>query len=135
MTDQTHSGRCYCGEVRYRVSGDIRSLCYCHCESCRRASGAPFVAWGTVDPQHFDVTRGRLTVVRLTPGVERGFCDACGSSITYAHEHRPQDLDFTLATLDAPSLLQPTRHIWTQDKLPWVQIDDGLPQYLTVSGA
>jgi hypothetical protein len=135
MSTRAFAGRCYCGQLRYTASGEIRSLCYCHCESCRRATGALFVAWGTVDRNNFAVTRGVSSFVRLHADVERGFCGACGSQITYSHTARAAEIDFTLGTLDAPEELRPTRHIWVQDKLPWVQIDDGLPQYLTVTTA
>jgi hypothetical protein len=35
----------------------------------------------------------------------------------------------TLTSLDQAASLSPTMHIWTADKLPWVQIDDALPQF------
>jgi hypothetical protein len=38
----------------------------------------------------------------------------------------------TLGTLDDPSVLPPTMHIFVADKLPWVAIGDQLPQYDTV---
>jgi hypothetical protein len=135
MSTRAFAGRCYCGRIRYTVGGEILSLCYCHCESCRRATGAPFVAWGTVDRSNFEITSGGLSFVRLRAEVERGFCGACGSQITYSHTARAGKIDFTLATLEEPEALRPTRHIWVQDKLRWVQISDELPQYLTVSGA
>ena len=40
-----------------------------------------------------------------------------------------EDIDLTLATLDEPQRLAPAMHVWVQDKLPWLSIDDGLPQY------
>ena len=33
-----------CGAVRYEASGDPISVIFCHCESCRRHTGAPVVA-------------------------------------------------------------------------------------------
>jgi hypothetical protein len=35
----------------------------------------------------------------------------------------------SVATLDDPTALQPGSHIWVSAKLPWVRIDDGLPQF------
>jgi hypothetical protein len=70
--------------------------------------------------------------MRTSPEVERGFCDTCGTSLTYRHVKRRGEVDFTLVSLDDPTLLQPQAHIWVQDKLPWVEIADGLPQYQTV---
>ncbi|TIX76125.1 MAG: GFA family protein, partial [Mesorhizobium sp.] len=32
-------------------------------------------------------------------------------------------------SLDAPSVFKPQMHMWTASKQPWVQLDDGLPQF------
>jgi hypothetical protein len=135
MTTLIHTGRCLCGTLRYRVSGPVRNLCYCHCESCRRSAGAPVVAWGTVDRAGFEVTHGVLAIHRSSPDVERGICRACGTSLTYRHDRRTGEIDFTLASLDEPAGLAPQCHLWMQDKLPWVDIRDGLPRYATVPPA
>ncbi len=49
--------------------------------------------------------------------------------MTYAHDERPNEFDLTVATLDDPELLPPACHIWVADKLSWVIIGDGLPQF------
>jgi hypothetical protein len=66
--------------------------------------------------------------------VVRGFCAACGATLTYQHQARAEEIDVTLASLDAPAALAPRDHLWVQDKLPWVRINDGLPQHATVRG-
>jgi len=127
--EKTHySGGCLCGAVRYEVSGAARHLCYCHCESCRRASGAAAVPWGTFDRHSFRVTRGTLAEFRSSEPVRRGYCPGCGSCLTYRHATRPAEIDVTLATLDEAAQLAPQMHVWVADKLPWARIDDGLPQ-------
>ncbi|MEJ2131929.1 MAG: GFA family protein [Gammaproteobacteria bacterium] len=108
---------------------DLDHPCFCHCQSCRRASGAPFVAWGTCAKESFDVTHGELRYFHSSPPVTRGVCSRCGTSITYAHEARPGSLDVTLATLNQPESVRPDCHIWIDDKLEWLEINDGLPQY------
>ena len=126
------NGRCLCNGVRFEISGLVRNLCYCHCESCRRAVGAPFVAWGTVDADVFKVVAGHLSIVNSSKNVTRGFCEKCGSSLTYQEAMRSGEIDFTLVSLDDPSRCPPEMHIWVKDKLSWVQLDDALPQYQTV---
>jgi hypothetical protein len=128
-TAVSYSGGCFCGVVRYQVSGSATELCFCHCTSCRRASGAALVAWGTFSAERFVVTGGNLLEVVSSPGVKRGHCAACGTSITYRHEKRRGEIDVTLSTFDDAASLRPDAHIWVQDKLPWVHISDGLPQY------
>lgn len=129
---ETYSGRCFCGTVRFTVTEPIRYRCYCHCESCRRAIGATPVAWGTVNASDFRILSGEVSVHRSSSQVERGFCSVCGTSLTYRHERRPGDVDFTLGSLDDATRFDPQMHIWVGDKLPWVHIDDGRPQFKTV---
>jgi hypothetical protein len=131
MTDLQREGGCFCGSVRYVTSGDALTLCVCHCESCRWAVGSPMVAWGTFPTAHFKVTRGEVTAYASSPGVTRGHCADCGTSLTYQHEERPDEIDVTLASFDDAAALVPTAHIWVQDKLPWIQLADGLPQHAT----
>ena len=126
------SGSCACGEVRFKIRGAVRDRCFCHCRSCRRAAGAPLVAWGTVDSDQFSVT-GTLALIASSENVTRGFCARCGTTLTYQNSLRSPELDFTLTALDDPALLAPERHIWVRDKLPWLKLDDGLPQHPTVA--
>ena len=131
MAKATYTGGCFCGRVRFAVVEPIRNRCFCHCESCRRATGSAFVAWGTVNEADFRILSGEVSVHRSSPQVERGFCSVCGTSLTYRHELRVGDVDFTLVSLDATEEIEPQMHIWVQDKLPWVHINDGRPQFKT----
>ena len=92
------------------------------------------MGWGTVDADRFRILNGKPSVVRTSAEVERTFCSYCGSSLTYSHTLRPGELDFTLVLLEDPSALAPRMHIWVQDKLPWIGLNDGLPQFETVPG-
>lgn len=131
MSTTIYSGSCLCGHVRISVRGPLRELAYCHCQSCRRASGAPVVAWGTVDREHFALVEGSLETVQSSPNVQRGFCGDCGSSMTYARADLANEIDIALAVLDDPPA--PERHIWVSDGLAWLSIDDGLPQFAEFS--
>lgn len=128
--DETRNcGGCLCGAVRYEISGAAVHLSICHCESCRRAIGAPAVPWATFALAGFRVTRGEIAEYRSSPAVTRGFCARCGCSLTYRHEGRADQIDVTLVTLDAPARFVPLTHVWVGDRLPWESIDDGLPQF------
>jgi hypothetical protein len=135
MDKKSYAGGCFCGAVRYEVSGAARVLCYCHCESCRRAAGSPVVAWATFERSGFRVTRGSMREFNSSPKVVRGFCARCGSCLTYSHEARSAEIDVTLATLDEAAQLAPRMHVWVADKLPWVTISDALPQFAAGSGS
>jgi hypothetical protein len=123
-------GGCQCGRTRYAAQGVPRNLCFCHCASCRRASGAPLVAWGSFGFDAFQLLPGGAYAVhRSSPPVERGFCAACGTALTYRHLERAAEIDVTLATLDEPGRFEPECHIWVEDRLPWLRIADGRPQF------
>jgi hypothetical protein len=129
MSEQRYTGGCLCGAVRFEAAGPATDLCYCYCCSCRRAAGAPLVAWGTFPRSGFSVTRGTLSEYRSSPQVLRGCCAACGGALSYRHDARTDEIDLTLASLDAAAALAPQMHVWVSDKLPWVLIADSLPQF------
>lgn len=135
MNESTYSGRCLCGQVRFELCAEPAFACHCHCESCRRASGAPFVTWVSFDREAFALTSGTIAEYRSSPGVRRGHCAACGTTITYSWEQRPDEIDIAVASLDDTAGIVPAAHIWLQDKVPWLTIVDDLPRYKTTVSA
>ena len=123
------TGGCFCGRVRIEVAGPEKFACFCHCESCQRAAGAPVVAWATYARDSFSVTRGEVHWHQSSTGVKRGICRNCGTALTYENEKRPGEIDLTLNSLDDPGAPTIKAHIWTEDKQPWLMFDDGLPVY------
>ena len=135
MNSTMISGQCFCGHVRYELSGEPKFACHCHCESCRRAAGAAFVTWVTFAGDDLALTSGTISEYRSSPGVRRGHCAICGTTITYWWDKRPEEIDIALATLDDTTGIDPSAHIWVEDKVPWLVINDGLPQYKTTISA
>lgn len=125
----TVTGGCFCGEVRLEVQGPENYACFCHCESCQRAAGAPLVAWATYARDTFKVTNGEVHRHVSSPGVTRGICRNCGTSLTYENVKRPGEIDLTLNCLDDPTAPELKAHIWTEDAQPWMTFDDGLPVF------
>ena len=91
------------------------------------------VPWATYPKRNFVVVEGAIEFIDTSPGVTRGHCAKCGTSISYQHVARPDEIDLTLSSLGDPTDLKPTKHIWVEDKIPWLVIDDGLPQYAKTS--
>jgi len=129
MPETTIRGRCFCGAIRFEVTGPERYACFCYCESCQRAAGAPVVFWATYERASFKVLQGEVRWHHSSPGVTRGLCGECGSAISYEHERRRGDIDISVNCLDDPAAVQPRAHIWTEDKQPWMQIGGDLPVY------
>ncbi|MNY53144.1 Glutathione-dependent formaldehyde-activating enzyme [compost metagenome] len=57
----------------------------------------------------------------------RYFCGNCGAQVALVTQLSPETVDVTVATLDHPELAIPERHIWTDNRLPWLHLDTHLP--------
>jgi len=125
----TVEGGCLCGAVRYRAGGTPSGLTICHCATCRRASGAPMVAWTGFAADSFTFTRGAPTIYSSSPGVERSFCGRCGTQLTYRRLDAADSIDVTTASMDNPEAIPPQDHTWVQNRLSWIKLADELPAY------
>ncbi|HEV8702819.1 MAG TPA: GFA family protein [Candidatus Polarisedimenticolia bacterium] len=122
-------GGCFCGAVRYEVNGDPGISTHCHCEHCRRTSGAAFLTWVECPAAGFSFTMGTPGSFQSRPGVTRSFCTSCGTPLTYRHVDTPGTVDVTVCSLDEPARVTPQDHVYHDGKLPWVRLADGLPTY------
>ena len=107
MTDQqTLSGGCNCGAVRYALAGAPLAVIACHCTSCRRQSGAAFSVNLIVRADAMSV-EGELASY-MDPDTESGapiqrqFCAACGSPIRSVPTAAPKMIALKAGSLDAP---------------------------------
>jgi len=129
MSETEYEGGCLCGAVRFRAEGPASNSTLCHCTSCRRAAGAPVVAWVTFGATSFALTRGEAVRYRSSPLVIRTFCGRCGTSLCYTRDDEPETIDVTTASLDRAREFAPSDHIWTSDALPWMHGVDPLPRF------
>ncbi len=124
----TLEGGCLCGAVRYRLLSQPFDAGYCHCLRCRRASGAPVVAFATVPLADFVMT-GEPRRRRSSSFGERWFCGDCGTQLAMHVDHQPGTIDFTIASLDAAELLVPAFHIFFGKRLGWFDTADDHPRH------
>jgi hypothetical protein len=129
--DDGRTGGCLCGAVRYRIAGASIEALYCPCRMCQRAHGAPVVAWLTVPLAGFAVTAGEPAAYRSSAAAVRHFCAICGTPLTWRAIDNPELIDISIATLDEPAAVEPGLHIWTERRVPWLEIADHLPRYPT----
>jgi hypothetical protein len=127
-----YKGSCLCRNVQYEVAGEIGEFGYCHCTSCRKASGSAHAANGPVERAQFRLVSGGDTLREFesSPGKVRAFCSRCGSPIYAYLTASRETLRIRLGTLDTPLAKLPKAHTWVSDKASWEPIDDELPQFL-----
>jgi hypothetical protein len=123
-----HTGACLCGAVRFRTTGPLRGVVYCHCSQCRKQTGHYFAATSLAGADLAVEGEDSLAWYDASPIARRGFCRTCGSVMFW----KPVDGD-TIAVVagafDQPTGLVGEAHIFTDDKGDYYEIADGLPQY------
>jgi hypothetical protein len=123
------SGACLCGRVRYEVDGKIGPVVHCHCVTCRKAQGGPFVTNAPVRRKYFRLVSGADVVAEFesSPGKKRCFCRICGSPLWSHRDSDPATIRIRLGLLDSDPGRRPLAHIWMGEKAPWYEITDALP--------
>ena len=121
-------GGCLCGALRYRCTSTPASSGYCHCRLCQRSTGAPVLAWFSIDIDAFELQGAPARFASSDHG-ERLFCSTCGTQIAYRETAEPGTIDVNTATLDNPALVSPRLHIYCDSRIPWFDTGDDLPRY------
>jgi len=123
------TGGCQCGAVRYEITDKPVGSMICHCQTCRRLSAAPVMAWLTVPTNSFRYTDGSPRTFRTSPPVLRSFCAACGTHLSYVHSDDLDHVEVSTCSLDHPEAVPPTHHSWLSHNVDWVRFGDGLPTF------
>lgn len=124
-----HEGGCLCGAVRWRATGKPRNVNHCHCEMCRKGSGAPVVTWAAFAIADLTFTKGQPTWRPSSDIAQRGFCSACGSALSWQRLKGADKIDVTVGSCDQPDALAPREHLWTDAAVSWLHIEDNLPRH------
>ena len=123
-------GGCACGQIRYEITVAPIDAGYCHCGLCRLTTGAVMLAWATVPIDGITYVAGEPSVYPSSEWGERRFCPTCGAQFEYRAQKNPKIVDVNIGTLDHPELVPPASHVWVEDEVSWLHIDDHLPRYL-----
>ena len=123
----TREGGCLCGAVRFRCEGEPLNVRICHCRTCQKAMGSPFYARALFDPRALTV-EGETAYYPSSEAIHRVFCKICGTRL-FSRRSNGTAVGIALATFDDRNAFAPTEHIWVSEKIAWVRLDDGLPQY------
>ena len=120
-------GHCYCGAITFEASGQSVKVGHCHCESCRRHSGAAMLSYAGYRPDQVLFTALQPTKFTTEDSVTRGFCSRCGSSVCY-EGNQSEYIFIYLGLFDEPEKLAPQVHMMYSEKIEWLKVDDNLPK-------
>ena len=133
MGEVTHRGSCTCGAVRFEIEGTLGPFGFCHCRTCRKASGTAFTANASVKRENVRFLNGEDTIRRYesSPGVFRCFCGTCGSPIYKESAEAPGTIRIRLGTLDTDVGAKPLAHAFWDEKADWYDLKGDMPVYET----
>jgi hypothetical protein len=126
MQADVKQGHCLCGACTFTLTGQHNWIGHCHCESCRRATGAAFVTWIGQPNGMWEFNGQAPKVFQSSPNVQRGFCGSCETPLFYKSITYPDETHFYAALLDDPNSVTPTDVYFTDEKLDWVDIPSHL---------
>ena len=123
---KTSAGSCFCGAVRFTVTGEPAGMGYCHCESCRSWSAGPVNAFTLWKPDAVKVTQGadKIGTFNKTEKSFRKWCKACGGHVFTDHPGMGLVDVYAASIPDFP--FRPGIHVNYQETK--LRMKDGLPK-------
>lgn len=131
------SGRCLCGAVTFEGSAASSRIVNCHCEDCRKATGAVhatllFVPEDTVtisgDVKSFDHTSDSgSTMTKM-------FCPTCGSQMFSKNTNRPGIIAIRAGVVSDGDQVKPMFNVFTDSMYQSTPLDPALPSFPRMPG-
>ncbi len=130
---QTHTGRCACGEVRFRLTSEPMFTHCCHCLDCQRQTGSAFALNAIIETDRIEILTGQPEAI--TVPTDSGYphdiyrCPTCKTAVWSDYGRRGYAMFVRVGTLDDPTAITPDVHIYTRSKQPWVALPEGVPRF------
>lgn len=121
-------GGCLCGKVRFKTSGPLRDVIFCHCSQCRRQTGLYFAATSIAADAIEIVGEANVTWFAASDYARRGFCSTCGTLLFWKPNAEAR-YAVLAGAFDSPACLHPGYHICTEGRPEFYAISDGLRQF------
>ena len=125
--NESLTGRCICGQVRYRIKEKPLFTQACHCKDCKIITGSSYVINTSVLDNTL-IIEGEVASTELKAGSgatsNAYFCTKCGTYIYTDYESAVGRLNVRTKTLNNSNEYPPQVHIFTKDKDSWLNLKD-----------
>ncbi|MCJ8312237.1 MAG: GFA family protein [Saccharospirillaceae bacterium] len=120
------TGECFCGDIKYQVTGKLRDARSCHCSRCRKAFSAQASAYALVEPHEFKWLTGELELTSYvgTHGFGLQFCSKCGSTLCGIYNGLIHGV--TLGCVNGDPEIEIGKHIYVGSKASWEVMPKGV---------
>jgi len=126
------TGKCLCGAVSYRSSEDPVVAINCHCEDCRRSTGAVFGTNVMVPEAGFELS-GEVKSYEHTAdsgnAMTKFFCPNCGSLVYGTGTGRPNIISVRAGSIDDTDKVTPSINVFLDSKLPSSPMNEDLTSW------
>lgn len=118
-------GACHCGQITYEAEINPERVGICHCTDCQTLTGSAYRTVVTSLAGTFKLLSGtpKTYVKTAASGAKRthAFCPNCGTPISSSpSEDTSGVVGLRVGGIRQRRELQPTRQIWCDSALPWV---------------
>lgn len=127
-------GSCLCNAVQFVVERFTGPFEICHCNRCRKVSGAQGMPAIGCHPKDFRMISGEEHIKQYTapilyspPAYNVLFCARCGSPVPPANP-TGDFMEIPAGLLDDDPALHPDKHIFVEHLPAWDKINDQLPR-------
>ena len=121
-----HRGHCRCEQIVMVANCEPHYSLFCHCDDCRRSTGAPVLAAVGFLKEHVN-WESDASLARFKNGAAtRLFCNNCGSPIAQEHKSLDDTIFVNTGFMDNPENYPPNAHTFSGQQLPWLNLKDDL---------
>lgn len=132
------TGKCYCGEIQYKASGEPAIKLQCHCRECQYIAGGSANVTIGMPADGFAYTKGtpkQFKRADLETPVIREFCPNCGTQLlSMADFALPNVKLIKVGTMDDPTQFTPDMAIFTVDKQAFHHVPENMPSFERMPG-
>jgi hypothetical protein len=134
MSEDLRPGGCACGAVRYEAVGEPIFVNHCTCRLCQRQTGGTGVLNAFYESDRVTVTAGAFTehVLKAGSGGDHTICrcSQCGTAVfSYYPRVGRFGAGIRVGSFDNPDAFTPTAVVFTESKMPWVALPEGIPAF------
>jgi hypothetical protein len=123
-----YKGGCLCGGVRYRLDARPLGVNACHCDDCKKLTGATHLLMVLASRDGFAHEAGEVERYRKKADSGREIdivrCARCGVRLWHEPLSSPNLVFIAAGTMDEPRWAIPTSHIWLDKAAPSVRVED-----------
>jgi len=124
-------GSCFCNAVQFKVDSAPRAVVNCHCDFCRKHSGAAFSTYAVVPETALEITSGQdfIEAFLMKENAHKHFCKQCGSPLFNMNARYPGFVMIYLGGITDTQDVVPTANIYCDSQLPWVPAISGIRNF------